>query len=236
MGTRRTILLVDDAPIFLEIEALFLTRVGRVLCASGGEEALEIARREHPAVIVADAFMPGLNGAGLCRAVRRHRELDATRVVIVTSSDRAEDHAEAIHAGADDVLSKPINRLTLIETVQRFVRYANVRGLPRAPFRGSVRIEDGSTDWVGKARNISRGGIFVEGGKELSPHSEVTLEFDLPDEIGHVRPTAEVVWLENDPEEGLMGMGLRFVGLDGSSLRSIDDWVHERTLRAPALA
>ena len=236
MGTRRTILLVDDAPIFLEIEALFLTRVGHVLCATAGDEALEIARREHPAIIVTDAYMPGMDGAALCRAVRQDPELYTTRVVIVTSSDRAEDRAAAIHAGADDVLSKPINRLTLIETVQRFVRYAHVRGLPRAPFRGPVRVEDGGTDWVGQARNISRGGIFVEGGKELSPHHEVTLEFALPGDSGCVRPTAEVVWLEDDPEDGLVGMGLRFLGLEGSSLRSIDDWVHERTLRVPALA
>jgi uncharacterized protein (TIGR02266 family) len=229
MDNQHTILLVDDAPMFLEIESLFLARSGRIVTATSGEEALAVAQREHPILMVVDAYMPGMDGAALCRAVRADPELGDTRVVILTSSDAAEDRAEAIRAGADDVLGKPISRVELIETVTRFVRYASVRGLPRVPFRGRVRVDDGHTDWTGHARNLSRGGIFVEGPKELGLQSEVTLEFDLPEGRVGIRPTAEVVWLERESHGETLGMGFRFIGLDGVSSRLIDSWVHERT-------
>ncbi len=228
MSDRATILLVDDAPIFLEIECLFLARTARILTATSGVEAMELARREHPALMLVDAIMPGMDGLDVCRAVRDDTTLENTRVLIVSSSDAAEDRAAAIRAGADDVLRKPVSRVELIQAVTRFIKYAQVRGLPRVPFRGRVRVDDGHTDWTGQARNLSRGGIFVEGAKEINPQSEVTLEFDLPDARQGIRPTAEVVWVEREQGEP-QGMGLRFVGLDGVSSRLIDTWVHERT-------
>jgi len=233
MESKRTILIVDDAPMFRELESLFLARSGRVVTAGSGEEALEAARREHPDLMVVDAFMPGMDGAALCRALKADPALAGIPVVILTSSDAAEDRAAALRAGASDVLSKPISRVELIEAVQRFLRYRNVRGLPRAPFRAPVRVDDGHTDWLATARNVSRGGIFVEGGKEVAPQSEVTLEFDLP-EIGiQVRPTAQVVWVQRGESAG---MGLRFLGMDGKSARLLDHWVHERSALGPLRA
>ena len=125
-------------------------------------------------------------------------EVAATPVVVLCSSDRGEDRAKALRAGADDVIGKPISRTSLIEAVQRFLRFAAVRGLPRAPFRTRVRIDDGHADWWGTARNVSRGGIYVEAEKELALSHEVRLEFELPDTSLSVRPTAEVVWLDRD--------------------------------------
>jgi len=230
MESKRTILIVDDAPLFLELESLFLARSGRVVTAASGPEALEAARRERPDLMLVDAFMPGMDGAALCRAVKGDPALAAIPVVILTSSDAGEDRAAALRAGASDVLSKPVSRMELIEAVQRFLRYRHVRGLPRAPFRAPVHVDDGHTDWMGTARNVSRGGIFVEGGKEVAPHSEVTLQFDLPESGIHVRPSAEVVWIERGESAG---MGLRFLGLDGKSARLLDHWVHERASLGP---
>jgi uncharacterized protein (TIGR02266 family) len=160
--------------------------------------------------------------------VRDDPRLAETPIIALCSSDDAEERAAILRAGADDVLSKPIDRMSLVESVQRFVRFARVRGLPRAPFRAHVRLHDGATDWVGRARNLSRNGIFVEVSKELRPRSEVTLEFELPDAGSSVRPTAQVIWLEHEPDGAPSGAGLRFLALDGRSARSIDEWVHER--------
>jgi CheY-like chemotaxis protein len=226
---RKKILIIDDTPMFREIESVFLARSGRVLTAESGAEGLALARRERPHVVLVDAFMPGgLDGAGVVRALRADPELADTRVLVLCSSDRADDRAAALRAGADDVLGKPISRVALIEAVGRFLRFARARGLPRASWRGRVRVDDGNTDWWGTARNLSRGGVFVEGGKELSPRSEVTLEFDLPDSRVSVRPTAEVVWLDRDSEGSPQGAGMRFLAMDGRTARYLDDWVHER--------
>lgn len=228
MVDERTILIVDDAPMFLEIESLFLARSGRVLTALDGDEALVTARRETPDLIVVDAYMPGMSGADLCRAVRGDARLAETPILALCSNDAGEERAALLRAGADDVLSKPIDRMALVESVQRFVRFAHVRGLPRAPFRAEVHVHDGGSDWIGRARNLSRTGIFIEAPKELRPESEVMLEFDLPDEERHVQPTAQVIWLEHESDGAPSGIGLRFLELDGQSARSIDQWVHER--------
>ena len=66
---RRTILVVDDAPLLRELGALFLARAGRVITAASGEEALAVARLEQPDLIVADARMPGIDGVTLCRVL-----------------------------------------------------------------------------------------------------------------------------------------------------------------------
>ena len=228
MESQPTILVVDDTPMFRDLESLFLARSGRVVTADGGREGLALARRLKPALMLVDLFMPDLDGAALCQALRRDPELAHIPVVILCSSDRAEDRARALRAGADDVVGKPISRVTLIEAVARFLRFARARGLPRVPFRARVRIDDGATDWYGTARNLSRGGIFVEAEKELRLQSEVTLEFPLPESEQSIRPTAEVVWLDRSEDGDPCGVGLRFLGLDGASARYLDEYVHER--------
>jgi CheY-like chemotaxis protein len=94
-----TILVVDDVPLFRELEALFLARCGRVITAATGREALAIAERERPAVIVLDAHLPDLPGEEVCRLLKLpHPGLDLP-VVVVTGSGAADEHAAAIRAG-----------------------------------------------------------------------------------------------------------------------------------------
>ena len=81
----RTILIADDAAMFRELGALFLARSGRVLTANNGYEALDVARREHPAVVVADLDMPCLGGDGLCLRLREDESLAGTPVILVVS-------------------------------------------------------------------------------------------------------------------------------------------------------
>ena len=119
MDEERTILIVDDAPMFLEIEGLFLARSGRVVTAQSGEEALARARRESPDLMLVDAYMPGMSGADVCRAVRSDPQLSDTPIIALCSSDEADERAAILRAGADDVLSKPIDRMALVESVQR---------------------------------------------------------------------------------------------------------------------
>ncbi len=224
----KKILIVDDVAMFREIESLFLARAGHVFTAGSGREGIGLAQRLRPDIILLDLHMPHMDGEAVCRAVRADPELGHTPVIILTSSDDPADRARALRAGADDVLPKPVNRMALNESVQRFLRFAGVRGLPRVPYRADVQVHAGSTDWAARARNLSRGGIFVEAEKELAPRSEVRLAFRLPDERP-VAPTAEVVWLERDDGGGTLGMGLRFLGLDGRVARWLDDYIHERT-------
>ena len=223
-----TILFVDDVPLFRELGALFLARCGRVITASCGREALAVAAREQPAVIVLDSHLPDLSGEEVCRRLKQPGAGLETPIVVVTGSGAADEHAAAIRAGADDVLAKPLSRMALVETVQRFTRFSEPRGLPRVSVETPVHIRASDAEAWGTSRNLSRGGMFLEclsdvGGDELD------LEFHLPGTGDPLCPTARVIWRR--PEAGAAaGLGVRFLELDAPAARRLDAYVHEWAL------
>ena len=221
------ILIADDAPMFRELGSVFLARTGRVVTARNGREALDVVRREIPRVIVADLDMPEISGDALCIRLKADPELSAIPVILVTGSGRAEERARAVRAGADDVISKPIGRIELIQAVNRFLRGQPGRGLSRVPLETTVRVRSKGSDLSTTSRNLSRGGIFVETEAPLPPQTEVGLEFGLPDGHSPIAPTAQVIWSEESSEGRRRGMGLQFLALDRTSAERIDAFVYE---------
>jgi hypothetical protein len=96
--------------------------------------------------------------------------------------------------------------------VQRFLRYPAVRGLPRVPFRETVRIANHVDEVWAKAGNLSRGGIFLKSDRTLAPQTEVQLQFSLPESATRFEPTAELIWQEKCNGEPTV-MGMRFLGM-----------------------
>jgi uncharacterized protein (TIGR02266 family) len=223
---RRKILVVDDAPMFRELESMFLARVGQVVVAADGVEALAAARAERPDVVVADLTMPGMSGAVLCREIKGDPDLARTPVILVTGEGAGEDHALAVRSGADDIITKPVSRLALIQAVNRFLKLA-VRGLVRVELETDVRIGIGSRDTWGISRNLSRGGMFVESQATIEPDTEIELEFGLPGGDDSLVPTAKVVWRRVDMAPAQPGMGLQFLKLDRTAADQIDAFVYE---------
>jgi uncharacterized protein (TIGR02266 family) len=223
---KRKILIVDDAPMFRELESLFLARSGRVLTASSGGEALVTARRERPDVVVTDFAMPGMGGEALCREIKADPDLRGTPVIVVTGADASEEHERAVRAGADDVIEKPISRITLIQAVNRLLRLS-VRGLVRVPLDTDVRIGLPEMETWGRALNVSRGGIFVESVATAEPSTEVQLHFQLPDATDALVPTAKVIWRRVGSAGARPGLGLQFLKLDRTSAQRLDDYIYE---------
>ena len=230
MGIKRTILIADDAPMFRELGSLFLARTGRVLTAADGLAALEIVQRERPDVVVADLDMPELPGDLLCQRIKEQPELRDTPVILVTTSELAEERARAVRAGADDVIEKPITRIALIQAVNRFLRSQPVRGLSRIPVETPVHIIRDPDDVWGTVRNVSRGGIFVESDFAMAPQTEVAVEFTLPEGEGSLQSTAQVIWRRRGSDAEPNGMGLQFLALDRASAREIESYVYEREI------
>ena len=233
MGVKRKILIVDDAEMFRELGSLFLARTGQVITVGDGLAALEAVQRERPDVVVADLNMPGLPGDALCRRIKEQPELRDTPVILVTTSELAEERARAVRAGADDVIAKPISRIALIQAVNRFLRSQPVRGLSRIPVETSVHIIHEPDDVWGTLRNLSRGGIFVESDFAMAPDTEVAVEFTLPESEGPLQSTAQVIWRRRGSREEPNGMGLQFLAIDRASVREIDSYVYEREVVAP---
>ena len=233
VDNRRCILIVDDTPLFRDIESLFLARSGRVITARDADEGLAAARRERPDIAVIDLHMPGQAGDDMCRTIKADPELRRVPVIVVMGSNCPEDHERAIRAGADDVLAKPLSRVTLIHAVNRFLRSPLLRGLARVRLETAVRIRLPDEDAWGTARNLSRGGIFVELEHPISPSTEVELEFRLPDLPIPLAPTAQVVWHRPGAPDAPMGLGLQFLALDGASAQRIEAFVHEHLPAVP---
>jgi uncharacterized protein (TIGR02266 family) len=220
-----TILVVDDVPLFRELEALFLARCGRVVTAASGEEALALAARERPALVVLDAHLPDIPGPEVCRRLKQPAAAEEAPIVVVTGSGAADEHAAAIRAGADDVLAKPLSRMALVETVQRFIRFPEPRGLPRVSVETTVHIRARNGEAWGRSRNLSRGGMFVECDAPVAG-DELALEFRLPGTTAPLRPSARVIWRR--PANGEpTGLGVRFLELDAPAARALDAYVHE---------
>jgi CheY-like chemotaxis protein len=110
-GTPTTplVLIVDDNVDAREMYAIYLEHAGfRALEADDGETAIEIARRERPAVILMDATMPRMDG---WEAARRLKSDAATRDIplIMLTAHAFEEHKQrAANAGADAFLAKPV--------------------------------------------------------------------------------------------------------------------------------
>ena len=225
MEAQRKILVVDDAALFRDLVAFVLARSGHVITATSGAEGLAAAQRERPEVVVVDLNLPEISGDALCKEIKADASLRDTAVILVTSGASAEDHERAVRAGADDVLSKPINQRSLVLSVNRFLRVPVLRALPRAPLNTPVEIRWGTEMLRAVGRDLSRGGMFVETDCTIPDGTEVQLEFRLPETPDVLRPSAEVIHSRQGPERGL---ALRFLALDRASAERVDNYLHER--------
>jgi CheY-like chemotaxis protein len=81
----------------------------RVLEAVNGEEAVELARRERPGLILMDLSLPQLDGLAATRRIRQYPELRDVPIVAVSAHDTADFHADALAAGCNDYVTKPID-------------------------------------------------------------------------------------------------------------------------------
>jgi len=121
-GTKKPRILVadDDLEILSLVSRHVRSLAGEVLEASDGEEALRVARREKPDLIILDVMMPGMSGWEVCRAVREDDHLAATGVIMLTGiGERLNEMTSPLY-GADDFLDKPFD-LDDLETKIRVV-------------------------------------------------------------------------------------------------------------------
>lgn len=225
---RRKILVADDSDLFRDLESLFLARAGSVITAENGGQALELLRLHRPAVAVLDLDMPGLSGDQVCREVRADPEICETPLVLVIGAAEPAERERAVRAGADDVIAKPVNRIALLQAVNRLLR-SRRPGLARVPLETAVQMRSPCGRVFGMARNLSRGGMFVQAAEPPPASTELEVRFSLPDSKSELSPTAVVVW-RRDPAQGAApGVGLQFLRLDREGAARIDDFVYQNS-------
>jgi DNA-binding response OmpR family regulator len=119
------ILVVDDEATIRELVRVFLTEEGyEVLEASSGMEAIEVARRDRPQVILLDIKMAGMDGIEVCKRLKIDERTRFIPVIMVTGF--GDSKMKALEAGVDDFVNKPFEMVELSIRVKAILHTRNL--------------------------------------------------------------------------------------------------------------
>lgn len=161
------ILLVDDELDILEFLSYNLKKEGyNVFTANNGKEAVTVAKKENPHLIILDVMMPDMDGIETCREIREISGLKDVMIAFLTA--RSEDYSQiaGFDVGADDYINKPIKPRVLISRIKALLR------------RGANSDSSKSTDKVdmGGIRIDRERYLIIQNGTEISlPKKEFEL-------------------------------------------------------------
>jgi len=128
MTPQKNILVVDDEARLVSLVETYLTQSGYgVITASNGAEALVLAQRENPELIILDLMMPVMDGYEFMRTYRAKRD---TPIIILTARVDSDDKLAGFELGADDYLTKPFRPRELMARVKAVLRRAGKTGPP----------------------------------------------------------------------------------------------------------
>jgi two-component system, cell cycle response regulator len=123
MNSKGRILVVDDEPRNVKLLAAYLKADGyESVCAYNGAQALQLAKSGAPDVILLDVMMPDMDGYEVTRALKLDKITSQTPIVLVTSLDGSQNRTKGLNVGADEFLTKPVNRSELIARVRALHR------------------------------------------------------------------------------------------------------------------
>jgi two-component system phosphate regulon response regulator PhoB len=182
------VLVVDDEPDIVALVAYHLAKSGYLVStATSGPEALAVARREKPSLIVLDLMLPGLSGLDVMAELRGDPSIAATAVLMLTARREEEDRIKGLTLGADDYLTKPFSPQELVLRVGAILRRSRAGQTDASDVRqvGPLRIDS-------TAHRVTVDGHEID----LTP-TEFKLLVLLAERKGRVQPRnllLEAVW------------------------------------------
>jgi two-component system, OmpR family, alkaline phosphatase synthesis response regulator PhoP len=142
---RRQILVVEDEADIRRLVRYNLEQEGYTLLeAADGEEALALARKQRPHLVVLDLMLPGMNGLEVCRVLRAEERTAKLPVLMLTARATEVDKVLGLEIGADDYVTKPFSPREVVARVKALLRraYGTDAGRPREVWeRGRLRID-----------------------------------------------------------------------------------------------
>jgi two-component system alkaline phosphatase synthesis response regulator PhoP len=125
---QKTILVVDDEQDIVDLISYNLSKEGyEVATASNGTDAVELAQRMRPDLVILDIMMPGLDGFEVCRTLRQDPSMQSTAIVFLTAKAGEIDQILGLELGADDYIQKPISPRVLLARVKTIFRRGSDR-------------------------------------------------------------------------------------------------------------
>jgi DNA-binding response OmpR family regulator len=118
MSNPKRILVVDDNPVNCEIIEEILGDEYEVIVANNGVDALALAQRYQPRIILLDVMLPEVDGYLICRKLRSMSEVNKSRIIMVTAKAMPSERAQGFAAGADSYITKPFDETELIAAIR----------------------------------------------------------------------------------------------------------------------
>jgi CheY-like chemotaxis protein len=230
------ILLVDDVKMFLELQKDFLRlSTVHVLTATNGADALLIAQQARPDLIFTDLYMPVMNGADCCAALKADPELRQIPVVMITAEGKETDKQLCRDAGCDDFLTKPLDRKIYLGMAHRYVPNINRRD-KRVACRAKAKFRIYGINSSGYITDIGNNGIYMETDVQVEQGTLLEMVFALPDkEETIIQARGKVAWTNATATKLKAtlpaGFGVEFVAINEDSRVAVARYVQKKSLR-----
>jgi len=223
----KTILLVDDVQMYLEIEKDFLKYTSaRILTARDGAEALDIVKTQRPDIIFMDLQMPRMDGIACCKALKSNPEFFTIPVIMLTLQGKKEDEAACYSAGCNHFMTKPLDRARFLDITRRFIPNADRRE-KRVPTRmnGTFRVNDAAQPCV--IHDLSIEGAYIEADYFGIPGRVIQISFMIPDGT-IIECNAKIAWVNRIASTYPVGFGVKLAMLPKGAKDALNKFVSER--------
>jgi CheY-like chemotaxis protein len=223
---KRRIIIANDVKLALELESSFLQREGFAVHAAGnGREALELARRVSPDLLLLDYDMPLLSGAEVCAAVRADPALEHLPVLIVSDSDSSQARERCRQAGCTGFVSRGEGAEQLLRAVGEALR-VGVRRRERVAVKIQVQAGSHYVNFKGEARDLSVGGLRFESPEPIDTDLPVVVQFKLPRTKKSITATVRITRCSPCNEERFL-VAAQFDSIDAEARREIERFLQD---------
>ncbi|MEM9657910.1 MAG: response regulator [Planctomycetota bacterium] len=121
------VLIADDNEANVELLEAYLSELDvETAVAVDGQDTLDKVASFHPDLILLDVMMPKLSGFEVCQRLKGDAETNGVMILMVTALNEHGDMERAVEAGTDHFISKPVNKIDLLKSVQNLLKLRNV--------------------------------------------------------------------------------------------------------------
>ena len=163
----KTVLIVEDDRNIADLLRLYLEKEGyTVVIAPDGMRGVEQFRTVHPSLVLLDVMLPGLDGWGICRAIRAESQ---TPIIMLTAKSETEDKVNGLKQGADDYITKPFEMKEVLARIEAVLRRSGIE-----PEKSRRRLEFDKL-----VIDMDAFELTVDGKKVPTPPKEMELLYHL---------------------------------------------------------
>ena len=199
IAEKARVLVVDDEPRNVKlIEAFLLPMKHEVIKAFNGPEALSLINKVETDLVLLDIMMPGMSGYEVCRRLKGSEETRLIPVVMITALDDMDSKVKAIEAGADDFLTKPVNKIELLARTKSLIRLKKLNSrfvsIENILFSLANAVEAKDTYTQGHVDRVANLAVSVGEKMELSEWELEALKYGgVLHDIGKIRVSGEIL-------------------------------------------